>query len=126
MRDIDHSCLTGRRILIVEDEALVAMNIEEALADAGATVLGIASTVRDALSMVAELAPDAVTLDGNLDGELSGPVARYLQELGIRHLVVTGYVDLALSDPHLASAPKLAKPFTAALLRQAAELHLCG
>lgn len=118
-------CLRERRIVIVEDETLVLMQIEDALQDAGCAVVGQAGTVAEALAVVERERPDAVTLDGNLGGELSGPVARRLRELGIPFMVVTGYVDLTQADPHLAPAPRVSKPFTQAGLLKAAVEHLC-
>jgi CheY-like chemotaxis protein len=125
MRQINISCLKGLRMAVVEDEALIAMTVEDALLDAGAQVVGSAGTVAQAIALVERERPDAVTLDGNLRGELSGPVAARLDELGIRYLVVTGYVELTLQDPHLSKAPRLAKPFTADSLVRAAAEHLC-
>lgn len=121
----DASCLAGLRVAIVEDETMIAMEIEDALLDGGCVVLGIAGTLEDAFELIAREQPDAVTLDGNLAGTLSGPIAKHLNERGIPYLVITGYVDLALSDPWLAAAPKLQKPFTLPRLTQAAAQHLC-
>lgn len=118
-------CLANRRILIVEDEAVIAMLIEDVLASAGARVVGLAATVAEAIRAVERDRPDAVTLDGNLRDELSGPVAARLRELSVPFLLVTGYVDRAQADPELARAPCLEKPFTATSLLRAAALHLC-
>jgi CheY-like chemotaxis protein len=125
MSEDDLTCLEGLRILVVEDETLIAMTIEDTLVEVGAEVIATAATTSQALHMIEEIRPDAVTLDGNLNGELSGMVAKRLQELGIRYLVVTGYVELTLLDPFLAPSPRLTKPFTPASLQQAAALHLC-
>lgn len=124
MRDIN-SCLFERRILIVEDEAMIAMLIQDILESAGARVIGFVATVEDALEVIEQQRPDAVTLDGNLNDEMSGPVAARLDELNVPYLVVTGYVQRALADAQLADAPRLEKPFTAATLLQAATAHLC-
>lgn len=118
-------CLRQRRIAIVEDETLVGMLIEEALQDVGCAIVGQAGTVAEALALVERERPDAVTLDGNLAGELSGPVAQRLRELGIPFMVVTGYGELMQSDPDLAPAPRVSKPFTPSGLVQAAVKHLC-
>ena len=67
--------LTGRRVLVVEDEALVAMLVEDALLDAGAAVVGPAATVSEALSLLSKENPDVAVLDLNLAGETSTPVA---------------------------------------------------
>lgn len=125
MHQVDVSCLDGLRVAVVEDESLIAMSVEEALLDAGVQVVGIAGTVAQAIELVERERPHAVTLDGNLRGQLSGPVAARLDELGIRYLVVTGYVELTLADPHLSKAPRLTKPFTAGSLVAAAAKHLC-
>lgn len=124
MREMD-SCLVERRILIVEDEAMIAMLIQDILESAGARVIGLAATVNDALQVIEQQRPDAVTLDGNLNDEMSGPIAARLKELNVPYLVVTGYVQRALADAHLAGAPRLEKPFTASTLLRAAATHLC-
>jgi len=121
----DSSCLAGMRVLIVEDETIVAMAIEDALLDAGCEIVGIAGTLPEALDLIDRERPDAVTLDGNLDGTLTGPIARQLRELAIRHMVVTGYVELATTDPWLALSPVIQKPFTHQGLARAAAEHFC-
>ena len=76
--------LTGRRVLVVEDEALVAMLVEDALLDAGAAVVGPAATVTEALSLLTKETPDVAVLDLNLAGETSTPVADALALRGPR------------------------------------------
>lgn len=118
------SRLTGRRILVVEDEALVAMLVEDALLDAGALVTGPAATVAEALALLERETPDAAVLDLNLAGETSTPVADALALRGIPFVVATGYGADGLPPGHV-TVPVLAKPYdpddlTAALVR------LCG
>jgi len=91
----------------------------------GVEVVGTRARWRRPSSSSSAHGPHAVTLDGNLRGQLSRPVAARLEELGIRYLVVTGYVELTLADPHLSKAPRLNKPFTAGTLVEAAAKHLC-
>src|SRR3712207_9283677 len=74
--------LAGRRILIVEDEALVAMLVEDALLDAGAEVIGPVATVAEAMALLDSAAPDAAGLDLKLAGETSRPVAHVLATRG--------------------------------------------
>jgi CheY-like chemotaxis protein len=104
--------LTGRRILIVEDEALVAMLVEDALMDAGATIIGPASTVAEALALLERDAtlPNAAVLDLNLAGETSTPVADVLAARGVPFVVATGYGAGGLPETHSA-VPVLAKPY---------------
>ena len=82
--------LDGRRILVVEDEMLVLMNIEAALTDLGCTAFS-AGTVAAALALIDNATFDAAMLDVNLHGENSYPVADALAALGIPFLFSTGY-----------------------------------
>lgn len=102
--------LSGRRILVVEDEALVAMLVEDALLDAGATVLGPVASVQEALVLLETETPDVAVLDLNLAGEVSTPVADVLAARGIPFVVATGYGADGLPPGH-ANAPVLAKPY---------------
>ncbi|HYZ33920.1 MAG TPA: response regulator [Crenalkalicoccus sp.] len=103
--------LAGRRILVVEDEALVAMLVEDALLDAGASVLGPAATVAEALALLERgEAPSAAVLDLNLAGETSTPVADVLAARGVPFVVATGYGADGLPAGHI-DVPVLAKPY---------------
>jgi len=102
--------LTGRRILVVEDEALVAMLVEDALLDAGATVIGPAATVAEALALIEREVVGAAVLDLNLAGEPSTPIADALTLRGVPFVVATGYGAEGLPEGH-AEVPVLAKPY---------------
>ena len=105
--------LRGARVLVVEDEALVSMLIEDLLGDAGATVVGPAATVSEALRLVGMTTGDgidAVVLDLNLNGEASLPVADRLMALGIPFVFATGG-DTDLMGPRHRAVPILQKPF---------------
>ncbi|WP_237182512.1 response regulator [Roseomonas marmotae] len=115
--------LNGRRILIVEDEALIAMLVEDALLDAGADVLGPAATVEEALALFASGKPEAAVLDINLAGQLSTPVADRLADSGVPFVVATGYGAAGLPDRHR-GVPVLAKPYDPRELVEALE-KLC-
>jgi CheY-like chemotaxis protein len=104
-----------RKVLVVEDEALVAMLVEDALVDAGFQVLGPAATVDEALSLLAGERPDAVVLDLNLAGETSTPVADMLAQRGIPYVIATGYGASGLPAGHQ-DAMVLAKPYDPAEL----------
>lgn len=100
----------AKRVLVVEDEALVAMLVEDALADAGYGVIGPAATVKEALAILDRERPDAVVLDLNLAGESSTPVADRLARSGIPYVIATGYGASALPSGH-EQAAVLAKPY---------------
>jgi CheY-like chemotaxis protein len=112
------------RILIVEDEMLVAMNIEDMLLDLGHEVAGLASRLEPALALARESIFDAAMLDVNLAGEPSFPVADLLVERGIPFLFATGYGRAGLEE-RFRAFPILQKPFRAAEL-QAALASLAG
>jgi DNA-binding response OmpR family regulator len=106
--------LSGRRVLVVEDEPLVSMLIEDELRDAGATVLGPARSVADALRLVESAAANGgisvAVLDINLDGRHVAPVADRLAALRVPFLFATGYGDGCDTGGH-GAAPTLHKPF---------------
>jgi CheY-like chemotaxis protein len=100
------------RILIVEDEMLVAMNIEDMLLDLGHEVAGIASRLAPALSLAGEASIDAAMLDVNLAGENSFPVADLLAARGIPFVFATGYGVQGIEERYR-GRPLLQKPFRA-------------
>ena len=100
------------RILIVEDEMLVAMNIEDMLLDLGHEVAGLASRLEPALSLAGEAEFDLAMLDVNLAGQTSFPVAQILAGRGIPFLFATGYGFKGIAE-EFRSYPVLQKPFRA-------------
>ena len=104
--------LHGLRILVVEDETLVLMEIEDMLRELGCEIVGPASTVATALSAIGENELDGALLDMNLRGEHILPVAEKLMALGVPFLLVTGYAIRAGITPALDDAPRLTKPFS--------------
>ena len=102
--------LAGLRILVVEDEMLVCMDIEEMLSEFGCIVVGTAARVSDALDIVERSEIDAAILDLNLGREKSYPVAHTLAERGIPFLLSTGYDEV---DAPYAERPRVQKPFSA-------------
>ncbi len=109
----DHQqALKGRRILIVEDEMLLAVDLEQFLESQGSMV-SLANSVEGALALVEAERPDAVTLDMNLNGESSAPVAAALQERDIPFVFVTADGGKDLDYPCFHDAPLVRKPYDA-------------
>jgi DNA-binding response OmpR family regulator len=91
-------CLTGCRILVVEDDPLIAMSLEYTLSDAGAEVIGPAHTVAQALDLIDGSAPDAAILDYRLENETSAPVAKRLGEFQVPFLFYTSFRGTIAQD----------------------------
>ena len=101
-----------QRILIVEDEPLIAMMLEDFLEVLGKELAGQADNVGDALALVAGGGIDAAILDVNLRaGEKSWPIADALAAQGIPFVFATGGTQDGVSEEHR-DRPTLAKPFT--------------
>jgi len=102
--------LTGKTILLVEDEMLIMMLAEAYLQQLGCTYILIASTERQAIDAIATHHIDAAMLDMNLHGDSSDAVADALNGKDVPFLFVTGYVDPCLAERH-ADRPILNKPY---------------
>ncbi len=108
--EADAKVLQGRRILVVEDEPLVAMLIEDLLEAEGCVVIGPAPRVADALRLAATERLDGALLDVSLDGETAYPVADALKASGVPFAFVTGRGAGGLIEAHRGS-PLILKPF---------------
>lgn len=104
----------GLRVLIVEDEALLALDLEDILVDAGCKVVAVAARLEQALEVCASAEFDLALLDMNLAGERIDPVARLVNDRGIPIVFVTGYGNRTL--PQGVTAPLVDKPYTASKL----------
>jgi CheY-like chemotaxis protein len=82
---------TNGKVLVVEDEPLVAMMVEDMLTDLGYTVVGPAMQLADGIRLAETTQLDAAVLDINLNGARSFPIADLLQARGIPFLFATGY-----------------------------------
>jgi CheY-like chemotaxis protein len=105
--------LTGCRILVVEDEMLVLMNIEMALEDLGCSAITAIGSVTGAISLIAQQSFDAAIIDVNLGGDKSYPVADKLTERGIPFAFSTGNGDHG-DRSDLDDRPVLKKPYLTA------------
>lgn len=114
------------RILIVEDEYLIAQDITEALETAGLTVVGRYAKSAEALDFLAAPDPcDAAVLDASLRGGSSLPVCEALLERGIPFLILTGFGPDQLPDA-MKAMPVLTKPLDPRQLTDAVQALLAG
>jgi CheY-like chemotaxis protein len=109
-----HHC----RVLVVEDEVLVAMDMEMALGDAGCEVIGPVGSVADALAAVRTQKLDAAVLDVNLGDQPAFPVADALAAAGIPFVWLTGHSPEVIPSRHR-HRPLLTKPYLGAKLLDA-------
>jgi PAS domain S-box-containing protein len=107
----------GNRVLLVEDESLVAMMMGEALRELGYSVIGPCATAAEAAATIDSTDVNAAILDVNLDGELVYPVAELLAAREIPFAFITGYGEESLS-PRYANVPVLQKPIDRRALRE--------
>jgi two-component SAPR family response regulator len=114
--------LAGRRVLLVEDEMIIALDMVAILESFGAEVIGPAGSVAQALTLIEETNVDCAVLDINLNGETVYPVAHVLERRGVRFVFMTGYEKI---DRNFCKHPVLQKPVDFQELKQAI-LCTCG
>ena len=102
--------LSGRHVLVVEDEMMILMIIEDMLADLGCESVTAAATVDQALALIDAQVFDAAMLDMNLNGNKSHAVADALVARGVPFVFSTGCSGLDMSDVY-GDRPVLKKPF---------------
>jgi CheY-like chemotaxis protein len=115
---LDTARLRGKRVLVVEDERLIALDNQDLLESWGCTVVGPAGSVAEALLLLEPDLPDAAVLDFDLGGETSEPVAEALCRANRPFVVTTGYATHHLG-PCTAGARMLDKPVNADALKSA-------
>ncbi|MBI1867420.1 MAG: response regulator [Methylocystis sp.] len=102
--------LAGRRILIVEDDPLIALALEEILTEQGLVIAGTARDVGAALRLAASAPIDVALLDVNVGSEKIDPVANLLASRCCPFVFATGYGRIGLPEAHR-SRPIVEKPF---------------
>lgn len=114
--------LAGKRVLVVEDEAYVALDLRRLLRDHGAVVVGPAPDLIAAEALLQKQEIDAAVLDVNLNGQFSYELAEALSAQGVPLMLLTGYDGWSLPDA-ARRHPRLAKPFeTRAVLEMVTSL----
>lgn len=101
----------GLRVLVVEDEMIIAQVIEETLLSLGTVVVGPVARLDAALQLATEASIDAAVLDVNIRGGSSYGVADILTERGVPFVLCSGYGDWALEERYR-DRPRLTKPFS--------------
>lgn len=99
-----------RRVLVVEDEVIVAMLMEDMLRELGYEVAALSTHLDQAVELARDTDIDFAVLDLNLNGRLSYPVADALRERGVPYIFATGYGAKILVPPY-GGTPTLQKPF---------------
>lgn len=103
--------LRGRSVLVVEDQLLIALDLETLLLEQGAAAVQLCGSVDDALRSIRLDRPDVAILDVNLGDTTSFPVAAELQRLGIPLIFATGYGNEVDFPSELCAIPLVAKPY---------------
>jgi DNA-binding response OmpR family regulator len=111
--------LSGKRVLLVEDEFLISMDLEESLRQRGAVIVGPAATLGRALLLAGtKCALDCALLDINLQGDMVFPVADVLAKRSVPFMFLTGYEDIVI-PPQYDDVPHYKKPFNYAAVMAA-------
>ncbi len=124
---MEKQVLGGCRILVIEDEYLLADELASELTRAGATIIGPVAAVGAALGLIeADPRLDGALLDVHLEGEMSFPVADLLVQRGVPLVFTTGY-DAAAIPARFAHVPRCEKPISlpqiARAIAAAIDLH---
>ena len=112
--------LAGRRILLAEDEGLIALELEQMLVDLGCDVVGPVASVEGVLENAERGGFDGAVLDVNLRGQQIFEILPKLQRLGLKLIVTSGY-DITLFPPQFRAVPRIPKPFDERELRRVCE-----
>lgn len=119
--------LADKNVLVLEDQILIAMEIEHSLLQMGAKSVVLASTTGEALSVIYDTAPDVAVLDINLGPSVTSfPVAEALRTRGAPWVFATGYGEEIKVPPQFKCAALVRKPYTTEMLGKALQRTLVG
>lgn len=104
--------LSGKKILVVEDEYFIAADLKEELASHGSIVIGPVGNLMSSLAILAQEVPHAAIVDVKLQGSKSYQVMEELGRQSVPYLLLTGYDEQSLPE-HLRDLPRLTKPCSA-------------
>jgi light-regulated signal transduction histidine kinase (bacteriophytochrome) len=114
----DISAIMAKRVLLVEDQLVIALEAEQMLAELGAGEISTAGSATEALHILASAAIDVAVLDINLGSSSSIPVAEELKRRAIPFVFATGYGDTMMIPPSMARTRVVRKPYTASTLNE--------
>ena len=117
--------LSNRKVLVVEDEMMIAMLIEDMLEEFGCELVGPATNVPRALELIGREKVDVAVLDLNLDGKDTYAIADALRQKNVLFIFATGYGSTGMR-PEYGDRPVLQKPFQAKDLEIAFAKALAG
>lgn len=117
--DVQRASLAGLRVLLVEDQVLIALDAESCLKELGAAQVVIAPTSEHAVEQIGQAKPDLAVLDVNLGDHTSAPVAELLRNLGVPFMFATGYGDTVMVPESMKSVPVVRKPYAGTTLAEA-------
>ena len=115
------------RVIVVEDEALVALMVEDLLSELGCDVVASFGGLKPAMDWLSaqDQAPDGALLDINLGGEMVFPLAEALQDRGVPFAFASGYGNMKLDD-RFARVALLTKPMNPMRLREVVRSFAAG
>jgi ActR/RegA family two-component response regulator len=113
-----HQLLLGYRVLVVEDDMILALDVERSLRNAGAEIFGPAKTAADATALARTAPLTCAVIDVNLGCELVFPAAHVLRERGVNTIFCTGY-DVHVLQQDWPDAQVLSKPVSSQRLIRA-------
>ncbi|WP_225007199.1 MULTISPECIES: HWE histidine kinase domain-containing protein [Novosphingobium] len=122
---VDHAPLSGLKVLLAEDNMIIALDAEQHLFDLGAADVLVAASAEEALAMIEADTPDFAALDYNLGDATSVPVAERLRALGVPFAFMTGLGDTLVVEG-LEDTPLVQKPYGASQIAAAAARALAG
>jgi CheY-like chemotaxis protein len=123
--DLSKGELSNRKVLVVEDEMMIAMLIEDMLDELGCELVGPATNVPRALELIGNETIEIAILDLNLGGQDTYAIADVLQQKNVPFIFATGYGSTGLRKDY-ANRPVLQKPFQAKDLETALRQALGG
>lgn len=109
----------GLRVLLVEDQVLIALDAENSLKLLGASQVVIAPSAEHAMKAINQARPDLAVLDVNLGDHTSTPIAEALRNLGVPFMFATGYGDTVMLPDSMRTVPIVRKPYAGSALEEA-------